>query len=70
MKAKQRQKDSRVASDDGLERGQDIVWHKSRRWGGTQAEPAMFIEHRGKASALIRHGNIERTVPLRKITAL
>lgn len=61
---------SGVGSSDVLERGREVVWHKTRRWGGTQSEPAVFLEYRGKESALILHGCIERTVLLRKITAL
>jgi hypothetical protein len=53
-----------------LERGQSVVWYMQRRWGGTQAVQAVFLEYRGKCSARIAHGDRERTVRLASVRAV
>lgn len=47
--------------------GQRVIWNQDRKWGGTQPEPATFIEFRGTQSARIKHGDKERTVSLKRL---
>jgi len=62
-----------------FKKGDRVVYHQGRTWGGKQPVNAIFIEYRGKESALIDVGNVgrhsagdrtTRTVRLRFIQAL
>lgn len=50
-----------------LVRGQPIIWDKAISTGGKWPQPAVFIELRGDASALIEVDGKQRTVRMASI---